>query len=536
MSQSALPGQPGHGVTVGALIIASGFVVSKIVGLIARSLLLARFGAGDITDVYQAAFKLPDLIFNIIVLGALSAAFVPVFLQYWDRGSGQTEAWRLTNAMLTVLTVIVGSLALLGVLAAPVVVPWLAPGFGPEKQQQTIELTRIMLLATLFFSASNVVSGVLTALRRFLNYSLAPVLYNLGIIAGILLLYPLIGITGLAWGVVLGSFFHLAVQLPELTRAGFRSRFLFAIRDRGVRRVLKLMAPRTIGLAVTQIEQTVSLIIASTLAAGSVTVLAAANDLQSVPLNIFGVSMAVSVFPLFSQAFQEQNTAKFVEHFSRSIRRILLLIVPTTVLLLVLRAHIVRVIFGFGQFDWTATKLTAQALGLYSLSLFAQSLVPILARSFYAFQDTKTPVLIGLLTVPIDIGLAFFLSHLFGVLGIVLAFSISSVFTMLLLFAVLRIRLGDLDDRSIIRGVGWILLASLAMAAVIWLMLRFLVAGVDQHTRVGILLQGGVAGVTGLLVYVAVLYYFVPEEIGVVRRWIQRALRFGGTGAPANGV
>ncbi len=527
MSESTAADRLRQSVSAGAIVIAGGFVLSKIVGVVRTGLLLARFGAGDTTDVFLAAFKVPDLIFNILVLGALSAAFVPVFLQYWSDGNGHIEAWQLTSTLLTVLIAGLGILAALAAIFAPLLVPVIAPGFSPEKQAATISLTRVMLIATMFFSASNVLSGVLTALRRFVNYSLAPVLYNIGIIVGIVFFEPALGLSGLAWGVVFGALLHFAVQLPAVLRLGFRFRPSLTFGHAGVRRILRLMAPRTLGLAVTQLEQTVSIIIASTLAVGSVTVLAAANDLQTFPINVVGVSMAVAVFPLFSQAFNEKNAEKFVSHFSKSVRRILLLIVPISVLLLILRAHIVRVLFGFGQFNWEDTILTAQTLGIYSLSLFAQSLTPVLARSFYALQDTKTPVKVSLVTVSLSIVTALSLRSIFGVLGIAVAFSLANIVNMLLLYTILRSRVGDLDDARVIRSTGKVVLSSAAMAAVVWLMLRVLVYGVNQTTRVGLMIQGGIAGLAGIVAYIGVIALFAPEEIGMLRVWIRRLLRFG---------
>lgn len=512
-------------VTAGALIIAVGFVLSKVVGLVRTSVLLARFGAGDATDVYLAAFKVPDLIFNILVLGALSAAFIPVFLQYWNHGDEQPGAWQLASGLMVVLVLTIGGLAAVAAAFAPQLVPLIAPGFDAAKQSATVGLTRIMLLATVLFAFSNVLSGILTALRRFLAYSLAPLFYNVGIIFGIVVLEPVLGIAGLAWGVVLGAALHLLIQLPAVIRAGFRFRPRGLFGHTGVRKILKLMAPRTLGLAVSQVEQTVSVIIASTLAVGSVTVLAAANDLQTFSINVVGVSMAISVFPLFSQAFIEKDTRKFAEHFSRSVRRILLLIVPISVLLLLLRAHIVRVIFGFGQFDWEDTILTAQALGIFALSLFAQSLIPVLARSFYALQDTFTPVKVSVVSVVVNISLAIVFSRLWGVLGIAFAFSIANLLQMSLLYAILRIRVGDLDDAYVLRSTSRVLFASAGLAAVVWLMLRVLVAGVDQATRIGLFLQAGVAGILGIIVYVGLILLFAPDEATMVRNWLKRLLR-----------
>lgn len=513
--------------TAGAVIIAAGFILSKLAGLVRTALLLARFGAGDTTDVFLAAFKLPDLFFNILVLGALSAAFVPVFLDQWRRGEGSAEAWRTARATLTVLLVVVSGLCLVAAVAAPWLMPVIAPGFEGAKLTDTIGLTRIMLLATVAFTASNVLGGILTAFRKFAPYALAPVLYNVGIIVGIVALEPLFGLAGLAWGVVLGALLHLLVQVPEVRRAGFAFRWTWSLQAPGVRRILRLMGPRAVGLAVAQVEQVLTLAIASTLAVGSVTVLAAATDLQSVAINVFGVSLAVSVFPLFSQAFADKDHGTFVAVFSRSVRRLIVLLVPVAVVLILLRAQLVRVLFGFGNFDWEDTILIAQALGILALALPAQGLTPVFARAFYALQDTRTPVGVAGVSVAVNIGLALLLRQQLGILGLAAAFTLANLLQPLLLYVLLRRRVGDLAEGALLATIGRVVVAAAGAGAATWIALRLVVGGVDQSTRLGLMLQGGVAGLAGLGVYVLAVLVLAPHEVGQLRRWLGRVLRRG---------
>lgn len=518
---------PRSRLTAGALVIAAGFVLSKLVGLVRTALLLARFGAGDTTDAFLAAFKLPDVFFNVLVLGALSAAFVPVFLEQWRRGAGAAEAWRTASAVLTILLATLGILALVAAIAAPWLMPLLAPGFEGAKLATTVQLTRIMLLATVFFTASNVLSGILTAFRQFGPYALAPVLYNIGIIVGLVAFEPVVGTSGLAWGVVLGAALHLLVQVPAARRVGFRWRLTWALGATGVRRILKLMGPRALGLAVSQVEHVATLAIASTLAVGSVTVLASATDLQSVAINVFGISLAVSIFPLFSQAFAERDTETFAAVFSKSVRRLLVLLVPVAVLLLLLRAQLVRVLFGFGQFDWEDTILIAQALGIFALALPAQGLTPVFTRAFYALQDTRTPVRIAAVGVALNIGLALLLKDRLGVLGLATAFTIANLIQPLLLYVALRRRVDDLDEPHVLWTAGRVAFAAAGLGAATWITLRLVVAGVDQTTRVGLLLQGGVAGLVGLGLYVLAILALAPDEVSLLRSWLKRLLRRG---------
>lgn len=512
----------------GAIILGAASVVSRLMGLVRDRLLATSFGAGDVLDTYYAAFRLPDFLFNILVLGALSSSFIPVFLEYWYRrdGSGQAEAWRMTNSVLNLLMLgLVGLAALILIFANPLM-QVIVPGFSPEKQAETASLTRIVLLSVIFFGVSNVLSGILNSFRRFLAFSLAPILYNVGIIIGIYAFVPRWGAAGLAWGVVIGAALHALVQLPSVWRTGFRHQWRIDWHHPGVRKIWRLMIPRTLGLAVVQINQTVMNVIASTLRSGSVSVFNFANNLQSFPINVFGVSLAISAFPVFSRAFAEQDTAGFVKHFSETFRRVLFFIIPVSVAVVLLRAQIVRLVLGAGQFNWTDTVLTAQTLGVFSLSLFAQSLIPLLARSFYAFHNTRTPVIISIVSMAINVGLGIVLSREQGIIGLVLAFSLASVVNMLALLAALRVQVGDLDDRKLTISTIKILVASAGLGLIIQRLKYFIAPLVDMHTFWGVAIQTGTSLLVGAVVYIIIALVLQSEEIEMIRRQLIRAKKF----------
>jgi putative peptidoglycan lipid II flippase len=513
-------------VTGGAILIASASLVSRLLGLLRDRLLFSTFGAGDTLDSYYVAFRLPDLIFNILVLGALSSSFIPVFIAHRQKNaatSGEETAWSLAHGVMTITVVTLCVLSGIGMIFTPQLVPLFAPGFTGEKLAHAISLTRIMLFSVALFGISNIMSSILNAMKRFFAFSLAPILYNVGILFGILVLYPLVGLSGLAWGVVLGAFLHACVQVPSVRKLGFRFRWSNGLAHSGVRKVFRLMLPRTIGLSAVQLDQVVSTMIASTLAAGSVAVFSAAQNLQSLPINIFGVSLAISSFPVLSEAFASKQHDRFVAEFSTVFRRILFFIVPVTVLILLLRAHIVRVVLGAGNFDWEDTILTAQSLGFFSLALFAQSLIPMLARSFYALHDTATPAWICMLTVIVNIVGSLWLSSVLGVVGLALSFSITSALQMLLLLIFLRFRLGDLDDNTILLSTIKIVVGSAMMAASVWGALQLLARGVNQTTFIGIFLQGACAAVVGIIVYGCVALAFRFREVELIRQWLSRA-------------
>lgn len=513
----------------GAIIVGLASVLSRLVGLIRDRLLASTFGAGEVLDVYYAAFRLPDFIFNIFVLGALSASFIPVFLDYWHRDQAQPEAgrqtWTMTNSLLNLIALTLIILGGLMWVFTPQLMGLIAPGFSPEKKAATALLTRIMLVSIVFFGVSNVLSGILNSFRRFFIYSLAPIMYNLGIIFGILVLAPHWGVKGLAYGVVVGSFAHLVVQWPAVRRVGYQYRWIFDTAHAGVRKIGRLMIPRALSLGVVQINQVVINILASNLGTGSVAVFNLANNLQSFPISVFGISLAISSFPVFSKAWAENDRDGFVRHYSETFRRILFLIIPVSVGILLLRAQFVRIILGAGQFDWTDTVLTAQTLGFFSLSLFAQSLAPMLTRSFYAFQNTKTPVIISLVSMALNIGLGIWFSQQWGIYGLALAFSISSVLNTLLLLIALRVVVGDLDEHRILRSTLKIIVASIAMGGIIQLLKYFIATGVNMHTFLGVALQTGIAFIGGAIVYIVIALLLRCEEISAMRQWLEKAKR-----------
>lgn len=511
----------------GAIIIALASITSRVFGLVRDRLLASHFGAGNDLDIYYAAFRIPDLVFNVLILGALSAAFIPVFVEYLQRAKEhpeqKAEAWALVNSLLNLLLIGLVVFGIVFYVFAPLIMPLIAPGFSADKQAMTVHLTRVMLVAIVFFGVSNIFTGILNSFKRYIAFALAPVMYNVGIIVGIVWLVPRYGLVGLAYGVVMGAAMHMLVQLPGVIRVGFRYSLMADWRNGGVRTIGKLMVPRTFGLAVAQVDQLVSLIIGSTLVAGSVAVFNFANNLQSFPINVFGVSIAVASFPYFSEASAQKDVGLFVHYFSKNFRRILFVILPVSVLFILLRAQFVRVVLGTGEFNWTDTYLTAQTLGFFSLSLFAQSLVPLLARSFYAWHDTKTPVKVAVISLVADIIGAYALSRFMGVQGLALAFSVASFINMILLYFLLRKKLGHLDDRAIFTSMLKIIFISLIMGVIVQAAKYFLALGVNMQTFVGVFIQGVGAGAVGLVVYLVLALLFRCDEITIISEWLKRA-------------
>lgn len=456
-----LNSKPSSSVVGAAFVITTAGLASRALGLVRDRFLAGTFGAGDTLDIYYAAFRIPDLIYNLLILGALSAAFIPVFTALISHDKNE-EAWEMANGIMNLAIFFIIVLSLVLGFLAPMLMKFITPGFSPEKIARTAVFTRIMFLSPLLLGMSGIFGGILTSFKRFLVYSIAPLFYNIGIIFGVLVLVRFMGPIGLAWGVVLGALLHFLTQYVAARQLGYRHTwsFLSHFSNEEVRKVIRLMIPRTLGIALTQINLFVMTIFASTLAAGSLSIINFAQNLQGVPVGIFGSSFAIAVFPTLSAAWARKNYDEFINNFSQTFRQILFFVIPSTVFILLLRAQLVRVILGYGKFDWTDTVLTFEALGIFSLSLFAQCLIPLLARAFYSMHDTRTPFYIAIFSEAVNIITVISLIGRFEILGLAVAFSLSTVVQMFILLFVIRTRLETLDDKNILRSVAQVALAS----------------------------------------------------------------------------
>jgi len=398
-------------VTLSALILAISTVLSGLLGLIRDFLLAKRFGAGPL-DVYFAAFKIPDFVYNVLILGGISVAFLPLFSEQFSKD--KKTAWQFTSNCLNVFLFLLIFLCLILFILSPILVKIIAPGFSAEKIKQTVFLTRILFLSQILLGLSSIFSGVLQYFNRFLVYSLSPILYNFGIILGILIFTPIFGIFGVALGVVLGALFHLLIQIPSAFKCGFQYQPIFKLKDNSIKRFFFLMVPRTFGISAQQINLVVMTAIASTLSLGSIAVFTFANNFQNFIIGIIGTSFAIAAFPDLSKSLTEfkkgEGVSKFVKIFSSIFYQILFLIIPLSILIFLLRNQIVNNWLRHGQFSLTDARLTATSLGLFCFGLFASSLIPLILRAFFSFQDTKTPTLIAAIAIFFNIIFSLFLT------------------------------------------------------------------------------------------------------------------------------
>lgn len=507
----------------GALIISFFTIIGKLLALVRNQLLAYEYGASSVTDAYYAAFRLPDLVSNTLFVGALSVAFIPVFVEFLSQGDETLENkhWDVANSILNMLLVGIAVLIVLLAIFARPIMNVMAPGFDAPTITLAVSLTRLMLIGVLFLAISSIFSGILQSYRRFQMFALAPVLYNIGIIIGIVLA-PRFGLLSLGFGVIVGALLHMLVQTVDVAQLGYRYRFTLQWTNKHVKKIMALMLPRTIGMIGVQLNEIVNTIIASTLLTGSVAAYYWAFDFQSAPYGIVAIPYAIAALPVFAASFAKNDIQEFIEHFSAILRRILFIIIPASIIILILRAQIVRLILGYGKFDWEDTVMTIQTLSFFVLSLFAQGIVPLLARSFYANHNTKTPVLVSLLSIIVNVVGSLLLTPYFGVAGLALAFSIASIFNASVLWLVLRIQLGDLDDERILHNVSKISIGAMISGWLAYGTLYAVAHYVDTRTVSGLLSQAVISVGVFCIAYTVYSMIAKVEELKDIQAFIKK--------------
>ncbi len=486
---------------------------SRIVGLVRDRILAGAFGAGDTLDVYYAAFKVPDFMFSLIVVGAISASFIPLFSSHFQKRGGKKAAWKFTNNMIHILGGLM--IVLTGVLflfAGPLS-QIIAPGFSAEKQFVVAEFMRVMLISQVILTFSMIFGSVLQSTKRFFLYALAPVLYNAGIIIGAMFFIENMGPIGLAWGVVFGAAMHALVQLFGALHVGYRYAPSFDLRNKDTLAMLRMTGPRMLGIGVNQIMFVILTIMATTFAVGSVTIFQFAYNIQFFPVGIIGVSYAIAAFPSLSEHASKKEMDRFRQVFSGTVRQMVFFLIPMMLLFLILRSQIVRVVVGAGAFDWNATILTADTLAFFALTFIPQSLVFILARSFFALHDTITPLTAGIVGAVMGIGSAFLLTPTFGVIGLAMAYSVAAVVNATLLWVPLRQRIGSLDEMKILLSLGKMSVAGIIAAVVMQAVKPIVVEWIALDTFFGVLSQGLVAGGLGIMIYIVIAHLLKTEEL-----------------------
>ena len=448
------------------------FAISRLLGLLREIIRGAQFGTGATLDAYLAAFRLPDMIFYLVAGGALASAFIPTFTAALARSQDprQLVAWKLASNVANLTLLITTCLAIAAaILAKPLVEHIIAPGFNETNVDLTVRLMRIMLIGPVIFGLSGLVMGILNSFQHFLSPALAPVIYNLVIIAAALFLAPTMGVTGLAIGVVAGSLGHLLVQVPALLRRKPRYFASFGLDSPDVREVLRLMGPRVLGLAAVQINFVITVNLASRLAEGSIAAVNYAWLMMLLPQGIIAQGIATAVFPTLSTLAAQQQIDTLRRTLNAALRAILWLTLPAAAGLLILRTSLIQVLLERGQFTAQSTQMTAYALAFFSFGLVAHSLLEVITRAFYALHDTWTPVKIGLVAMLINATLGILLLHPMAQGGLALANTIAVTVETLTLLWLIRPRINGLGGRQLVNTLGRSLAATLVMSAALLL-------------------------------------------------------------------
>ena len=514
------------GLAIAAAIVAFGFLGSRVLGVLRTTFIARAFGAGPDIDAYNVAFRVPDLIFQLVAGATLASAFIPVFARV-TRREGDERAWALASNVLNLVLVATAALCVIAFVVAPVVVPWTAPGLEGEAEQKAIELTRIMLLSPLLFAASGILTGVLNGRQRFMLTALAPMLYNLAIIFGAVVLSRPWGIEGLAAGVILGAGLHLLVQVPGVIRERMRYRPTFDWHNSAVREVARLMGPRVIGLAAAQFNFIIGSIFATQVGEGAFTRLTFAWTLGLLPVALFAMALSTAVFPRLANAVADNDLEGMQATLSRSLRAIMFLTVPAALGLLFLRDPATRMLLQWGEFTGADASSTAAALGFFCLGIVPLAGIEIHSRGFYAMGDTRTPVALAVMAVGLNLTLSALLWGEFGINGLAFSLSAAAWGEWLLLYWLFARRSGA----PVAGDLGAMARYSFA-AAIMALFLAIGFAWYDEGDRAEAFVVGIAGSIAGFAVYVGMARLMrIPELDEVVERARER---FGRRAATAD--
>jgi putative peptidoglycan lipid II flippase len=488
-------------------------VGSAILGLYKQHMLagLAVPSTLDALDAFEAAFRVPNLVFQIVVAGALNAAFIPVFGELISRKQA-ANGWKLAIDLMNITMILFGVAALIIVIVAePFVHYFVAPGFDAEKLKMTADLTRLMMISPILLGLSAFLSGSLQVFHRFFIPALAPILYNLGTILGIWLLYPVFGVWGIAYGVIAGSVAHLLVQWPLAHHLGFRFAWSWRWRDALVQKVGKLMLPRTIGLSIDQLEALVASMLISTLGAGSMLMFGRVFSLVAFPISFFGVSIAQASLPTLSKEAVEDMQA-FRQTLLTTFHQILYLIVPVVVLLTVLKLPVVRVILNFP--DWTQTLVAAQVLLFFTPMLVAQAALHLWVRGFYALKDTVSPLIAAAVGVIVSVFVMVLTLAPLGMRGVGVGMTVGSYASLFVLIYLMWKRLGGFTLSNLVIPAVRILVSGAIMAVAVYLPIKPIESlFLDTTTTLNLVFLSALVSWFGMSLYLLVTWLLGSEEI-----------------------
>jgi len=522
-----------------AYLLALFAFLSQLLALFRDRLLAHSFGAGEILDIYYASFRIPDFIFVMVASIVSLSVLVPFLAEEMNKKNEK----RFMSEIFSVFFLLVILVCAITFFLIPKIVPLILIGFSQEVTNQVIDLSRILLLSPILLGLSNFFASIIQINQRFFIYALSPLLYNIGIIVGVLLFYPIWGLAGLVWGVILGACLHLIIQFPSIYHLRAFPRFVLIFNLKRIKEIVVLSLPRTLALSTSNLALIFLVGFASTLGEGAVSIFTFSFSLQSIPLTIIGVSYSVAAFPVLAKLFSNNQIDIFFQQITMAARHIVFWTTVALVLFVVLRAQIVRTILGSGKFDWVDTRLTAACLAAFALSVTAQSLVSLFLRGYYAAGKTQKPVLISIISALVIVISVFFFKWAFtniefverligiifriddleniNVLILPLSYSLGTFVNAILLWSSFQKDFNRFSP-SLEKSFLQTLVASLIMGVFAYFSLNLWDKVFDINTFWGIFLQGFFSGVIGLIVLILVLKSLGNEEINEILRTLKQ--------------
>lgn len=499
----------------GAAMLTSGLaLLGSFLGILRNALLASRFGASGNLDIYYASFRLPDFIYNIFIMGAISAAFIPVFSEYW--AENKKQAWQFSSAILLIIGFFVGALALFIAIFTRPLLSRLLVGFSAEKLEMAVVLTRIMMIQPILMGISSVTASILKIFKLFLASALAPLAYNTGIIIGILFFVPSMGLKGLAWGVVFGALLNILVQLPALFGTGYKFSFGFQIfrnLNKGLKKAILMMVPRSLGIIAYQIFLLGITVIATMLREGSLAVFNFANDIQNLPQTVFALSFAVAAFPSLSRLSAEKKQDDFMATFFNTLLQIFFFLIPLAVWFIIFREPIIRLLLGYGKFDWEATIKTIQVFSILSFGMIFQGANAFLLRVFFAKKDALRPFIASVISYSAGFFLCYELGMASGITGLASAVVLTYLFYFLILFLLLKPEFPSSLLKKFYYSLGKITGVSLLSGLVAYLSLTLLKGIFPIEKVVNLTIGAVISFIASFIVFVILCNWFKIKEI-----------------------
>lgn len=532
MADDRQAGRTGASLMAAANILMLTTIVSRVLGYLRDVLIFAKFGQNNLTDAYNAAFSIPDFLYMILVGGALSSAFIPVFSSYLARNQ-EDDGWRVLSIIFNWIMLLLFIGVAVGLIFAPQLVELLVPGYAPETKAMTVNLTRIMFFQVIFMCLSGISTGILQSYKNFTAPAIGSVLYNMGIILGGLLLaapiekaFPGYGIAGFSVGVVLGAMLNFLVQFAAVWRLGVRYSFSFDLHHPGVRELLLLIVPVFIGLAASQFNLFVNQNLASGLSEGLVSALRAAQRLMQLPITLFGITVGIAFFPTMTELAAKFQLDDFKRTVVMGLRTVIFVTIPASCGLAALARPVIRFMYEFrsGAFTAEDTDNTAYALIFYTIGVFAYAAIHTLSRAFYALKNTHTPVAVAVLSIAVNVLLSIVLVRYMAQGGLALAYSISGIFNMVVLIVLLNKSVGDIGSSALLKSTTQTIIISLLMGAVVWAQTELCERFLPLTSKMAQLVEIAAAIIVGAAVYAGLALLLKMPEAGQIMRIINRKL------------